>query len=165
MTALLHITNMESYLGCALHVAEVQWGLQKLEKFKTNNLRVAQSIMEDNETFTRLKAAKYDLVLRDALSWPALLPAEILGLPTVDVLTTPAIFPLFAPRYSIPNPVAYIPQMISTFPPNSVRFYNGMRQPLTKRRSPLRKTLLGPADVVVRTADEASNECLRMLCA
>ncbi len=102
-------------------LADLRGVLQRLRWLKTSNLRIARSLLEDNQTIATLKAENYDLVLRDALSWPALLPPQILGIPYVDVLTTGVLQPLFGPRYSIPNPIAYLPQMISASPPNAVR--------------------------------------------
>ena len=95
-------------------------GVQNLGWLKECSLRVARSLMEDNDTIAQLKADKYDLVLRDTLSWPALLPAQILGIPHVDVLTTGVLQPFFASKYSIPNPIAYMPQMTSASPPDVV---------------------------------------------
>ncbi len=77
--------------------------------------------MEDSATIAKLKSNNYDLVLRDALSWPALLPAQILEIPYVDVLTTGVLQPFFGSWYSIPNPVAYMPQMTTASQPHTVR--------------------------------------------
>ncbi len=55
-------------------------------------------------------AAGFDLLLRDAMSWPSAVLGEMLHIPTVELLPIPPLAPIFETSHSVPNPVAYIPQ-------------------------------------------------------
>ncbi|KAK9838979.1 hypothetical protein WJX74_007115 [Apatococcus lobatus] len=99
--------------------------LQKLDRnpqkkfawLRQDGLDLAESLLTDNVTIQTLRDAKFDLVLRDAVSWPSKLLSQILGIPEVDALTLGCLQPFFGPRYSIPNPLAYIPGLTSTAAP------------------------------------------------
>lgn len=98
------------------------WLLQNLAWLRQDGLDIAESLLTDNSTIKLLRAAKFDLVLRDIVSWPSQLLSQILDIPEVDVLTLGCLQPFFGPRYSIPNPLAYIPGMTSTAVPPMVMF-------------------------------------------
>ncbi|KAK9841892.1 hypothetical protein WJX84_011815 [Apatococcus fuscideae] len=91
--------------------------LQKFAWLRQDGLDLAESLLTDNVTIQTLRDAKFDLVLRDAVSWPSKLLSQILGIPEVDALTLGCLQPFFGPRYSIPNPLAYIPGLTSTAAP------------------------------------------------
>ena len=56
-------------------------------------------------------AAEFDLVVGDSTVMSALILAQILEVPLVEVMPLPLIPPLFEQQQSIPNPVAYLPQL------------------------------------------------------
>lgn len=76
--------------------------------------------MSDQQTLDKLKAMQFDLMLRDALCWPAHLLGEVLGLPSVDFVPCPFLLPSFETSHMIPNPVAYVPQFTSGLTSNMV---------------------------------------------
>ena len=92
-------------------------GVQLAPQLRHGGLINARSLMEDNSTIASLRAEKFDLVLRDIIAWPTALLAQILQIPEIDVVPTGVLLPFFGPRYSIPNPIAYAPQMTSTLIP------------------------------------------------
>ena len=53
----------------------------------------------------------HDAHLKDAWYWPADLLQDLLGVPSVDVLPFPIGMPMFERSLSIPNEVAYVPQI------------------------------------------------------
>ena len=53
--------------------------------------------------------AEYDVFLLEAFFWPGALLGELLGIPTVDILSFAPLQPFFAKAIGIPNPVAYLP--------------------------------------------------------
>lgn len=63
--------------------------------------------------------AGFDLLLRDATFWPAAVLQDMLAIPSVDVLPMSVLMPLNE-RLGVPNPVAYIPQMFTSFTPGMV---------------------------------------------
>lgn len=62
----------------------------------------------------------YDLILRDAVMWPSALLGDLLQVPTVEVIPLP-MSSLNAAPHSIPNPIAYIPQLGTSLTPHMVR--------------------------------------------
>lgn len=66
--------------------------------------------MSDQDTLDKLKALQFDVMLRDALCWPADLLSEVLGLPSVDLIPSPHLLPFHEESHMIPNPMAYVPQ-------------------------------------------------------
>ena len=85
--------------------------MQLAANLREDGLRDARSLLEDNATIATLRAEKFDLVLRDIISWHTALLSQILGVPEIDTSSTGNLVPFFAPRYLVPNPVAYVPQM------------------------------------------------------
>ena len=83
-------------------------------------MKIAQSLLEDTRTVAAMRAEDFDLVLRDVASWPTALLAEMLNIPKVDFLPAGVLLPFRGPAWSIPNPVAYVPQVSSTMPPSPV---------------------------------------------
>ncbi len=66
--------------------------------------------------------AEYDIILRDACFWPGALLQDMLGTSSVELWPTVILMPwLWEAEFSIPNPVAYLPQVGMTFTPNMVR--------------------------------------------
>ena len=59
----------------------------------------------------------YDLILRDAVMWPSALLGDLLQVPTVEVIPLP-LTSLNAVPHSIPNPIAYIPQLGTNLTPD-----------------------------------------------
>lgn len=62
----------------------------------------------------------YDLILRDTVMWPSALLGDLLQVPTVEVIPLP-LTSLNAVPHSIPNPIAYIPQLGTSLTPDMVR--------------------------------------------
>lgn len=94
--------------------------LQTLARLRQDGPDLAKSLLTDNNTIQLLKAADFDFVLRDIFSWPAHLLSHVLDIPEVDVLTFGCLQPFYGPRYSVPNPLAYIPGLTSTAVPPMV---------------------------------------------
>ncbi|KAL0043684.1 hypothetical protein WJX82_007403 [Trebouxia sp. C0006] len=84
--------------------------------FRTQAL-AADYLYADKQALERMSNAGYDLILRDAVMWPAALLEDLLQLPSVEVLPLPVTSLQSAPQ-SIPNPVAYIPQLGVSLTPN-----------------------------------------------
>ena len=93
---------------------------QIFEVLRRDGLDLAETLLEDNSTIAAMRAANFDLVIGDIGSWPTRLPAKMLGIPEVDFFGIGALMPFAGPRWSIPNPIAYIPQFTSTTPPSPV---------------------------------------------
>lgn len=64
--------------------------------------------------------ADYDVLLLDAVLWPAAILTELLKVPVVDVLSMGPFQPGSAALWSSPNPVAYLPQISSGLTPGMV---------------------------------------------
>jgi len=64
--------------------------------------------------------AEYDVLLRDTMYWPAALLDDVLGIPSIDVLSAAPFQPMFGYYTGNPNPVAYLPQLGSGLTPNMV---------------------------------------------
>lgn len=88
---------------------------------KKQTIEVAQSLMEDSHAIAAMRAQAFDLVLRDFTFWPTHLPAEMLQIPEIDLIAVSTLMPICANRWSIPNPISYIPQFTSSRLPNAVR--------------------------------------------
>ena len=69
---------------------------------------------------TRLHPTGYDLILRDAVMWPAALLEDLLGVPSVEVIPLP-LSSIYSRSQSVPNPISYIPQLGTTLTTNMVR--------------------------------------------
>ena len=52
--------------------------------------------------------------------WPAALLDDVLGIPSIDVLSAAPFQPMFGYYTSNPNPVAYLPQLGSGLTPDMV---------------------------------------------
>ena len=96
--------------------------MQMAALIRSASMTIAENLLRDNDTTAFLRAQKFDLVLRDIVSWPTGLLAQMLDVPEVDVYPSGTFQPIFGQRYSVPNPVAYLPQMISSLVPALVRF-------------------------------------------
>ena len=94
--------------------------LQNLAMLKENGVDIAQHLLMDASAISALQAGKFDLVLRDFILWPTQLLSEILEIPEVELVSTGVVMPYNGRRASIPNPIAYIPQMGSALHPNMV---------------------------------------------
>ncbi|KAK9844253.1 hypothetical protein WJX84_002083 [Apatococcus fuscideae] len=90
--------------------------VKDFEWIRQTGLSLARSLLADKECFAALKADNYDLILRDTIGWQTQLLSKMLEVPEVDILTAGVALPLLGPRYSIPNRIAYIPQMGSLLP-------------------------------------------------
>lgn len=73
-----------------------------------------------NTIATWLAGSDYDVLLRDAMYWPAALLDDALGIPSIDVLSAAPFQPMFGYYTSNPNPVAYLPQLGSGLTPDMV---------------------------------------------
>ncbi len=62
---------------------------------------------------------EFDLILRDAAMWPAALLEDILDIPSVEFIPVGVNSRHFTP-HSVPNPMAYIPQLGTAFTPEMV---------------------------------------------
>lgn len=65
--------------------------------------------------------ADYDVLLKDAMYWPAALLEDALHIPSIDVLSSAPFQPVFGDYVSTSNPVAYIPQLGSGLTTKMVR--------------------------------------------
>ena len=72
---------------------------------------VAWSLHRDDETLRLLKESNFDLMLRDAVNWPSFFLEEFLEIPSVELLPLPVMMPLMETLSSVPNPIAYVPQL------------------------------------------------------
>ena len=63
----------------------------------------------------------FDAYLKDAWYWPADLLQDLLGVPAIDVLPFPIGMPMLEQSLSIPNQVAYVPQVGVDYTANMVR--------------------------------------------
>ena len=95
---------------------------QNLAAFRNNGMHIAECLMTDNATITALRAEKYDIILRDASSWPTKLLSQMLQVPEVDVISAGFLQPLFDAFYFAPNPIAYYPQFATQLLPIMVSF-------------------------------------------
>ncbi|KAK9825956.1 hypothetical protein WJX74_001057 [Apatococcus lobatus] len=89
---------------------------QDFDWMRQTGLSLARSLLADKECIAALKANNHDLILRDTIGWHTQLLSKMLEVPEVDILTAGVAMPLLGPRYSIPNRIAYIPQMGSLLP-------------------------------------------------
>ena len=64
--------------------------------------------------------ADYDVLLLDAVLWPAAILTELLKVPMIDVLSMGPFQPGTGVLWSSPNPVAYLPQISSGLVPGMV---------------------------------------------
>jgi hypothetical protein len=69
---------------------------------------------------TRPYPTGYDLILRDAVMWPAALLEDLLGIPSVEVIPLP-LSSMYSESQSVPNPISYIPQLGTSLTPKMVR--------------------------------------------
>lgn len=87
---------------------------------KQEGIEIAQSLMEDSHAISAIRTHNFDLVLRDIAPWPTHLPAEMLQIPEIDLIAISTLLPVCANRWSIPNPISYIPQYTSSRTPDRV---------------------------------------------
>jgi len=65
--------------------------------------------------------AEFDLILRDACYWPAAFLQDILEISSVELWPVVILMPwLWESEFSLPNPVAYLPQVGMDLTPNMV---------------------------------------------
>ncbi len=83
-------------------------------------MKVAEALMNDTKTIAAMRQEKFDLVIRDAGSWPTQLPAKMLNVPGIDFIAIGTLLPFGGPTWSIPNPIAYVPQFSSAMLPSPV---------------------------------------------
>ncbi|DBA74190.1 TPA: UDP-glycosyltransferase-like protein [Trebouxia sp. C0004] len=80
---------------------------------------MAEALHKDNATIHQLKDAEFDLILRDACYWPAAFLQDMLDINSVELWPTAILMPwLWESEFSLPNPVAYLPQVSMDFTPN-----------------------------------------------
>ena len=63
--------------------SESQTAVQDFEWLKQAGVDVARSLLEDEDCIAALKAAKYDLILRDTVGWQTHLLSKMLDVPEV----------------------------------------------------------------------------------
>ncbi len=102
--------------------------LQNLAAFKADGMHIAEYLMSDNSTIEALKAEQFDVILRDAFSWPTKLLSQMLHVPEVDIISAGVIQPFSEPFYFIPNPVAYFPQLATALSPSMVSIAKTQRK-------------------------------------
>ncbi|KAK9840269.1 hypothetical protein WJX74_006518 [Apatococcus lobatus] len=100
-----------------------QGGLSRdpMESIKTlvaDQQRAARGLFNDKAALQKLKDLGVELLLKDGAFAPASLLADLLEVPSVDVVPIPVLLPWFSARYSIPQPVAYLPSLGAPFTPN-----------------------------------------------
>ncbi|KAL0028169.1 hypothetical protein WJX77_011786 [Trebouxia sp. C0004] len=89
-----------------------------LKKLQHEMISGAHHLYSDKATLQKLFDADYDVLLRDAMYWPAALLDDVLGIPSIDVLSAAPFQPLFGYYTANPNPVAYLPQLGSGLTPD-----------------------------------------------
>ena len=129
-------SELDSYAGCLDKTATIQHCLSAATFAPVSNHNGSQA------TRTFLAAAEYDVLLRDALYWPAAILDDLLGIPSVEVLSAAPFQPFFGPMWSIPDPVAYLPQLGSGLSPNMVQWFFFLKTALITRKAVL--VLVGP---------------------
>lgn len=66
---------------------------------------------------------EFNIILRDVCYWPAALLQDTLGIPSIELWPVAMLMPmLWEGEFSLPNPVAYLPQVGMDFTPNMVSF-------------------------------------------
>ena len=101
-------------------------------QFQADQMAVAEHLYADTATLQNLRdtgritlicqaaqsssmtvraTADFDVYLKDAWYWPADLLQDLLDVPSVDVLPFPVGMPMFERSHSIPNELAYVPQV------------------------------------------------------
>ncbi|KAL0039373.1 hypothetical protein WJX79_005388 [Trebouxia sp. C0005] len=89
-----------------------------LKQLQHEMISGAHHLYSDKATLQKLLDADYDVLLRDALYWPAALLDDVLGIPSIDVLSAAPFQPMFGYYTANPNPVAYLPQLGSGLTPD-----------------------------------------------
>ncbi|KAL0053413.1 hypothetical protein WJX82_005386 [Trebouxia sp. C0006] len=89
-----------------------------LKKLQHEMISGALHLYSDKATLQKLLDAEYDVLLRDTMYWPAALLDDVLGIPSIDVLSAAPFQPMFGYYTGNPNPVAYLPQLGSGLTPN-----------------------------------------------
>ena len=64
--------------------------------------------------------AGYDVLIQDPFNWAASLLEDVLGIPSIEVMSFVPVPPIFSKSLFIPNPVAYLPQFGSSLTTNMV---------------------------------------------
>ena len=64
--------------------------------------------------------AGYDILLKDPFNWAASLLDDVLGVPSIEVMSFMPIPPVFSESLFVPNPMAYLPQFGSGLTSNMV---------------------------------------------
>ena len=82
---------------------------------------IGKYLMSDNATIEALKAEKFDIIVRDASSWPTKLLTQMLNVPEVDMVSAGVLQPFYEAFYFVPNPIAYYPQFTTQLSPIMVR--------------------------------------------
>lgn len=78
--------------------------------------------VDASSCFQLRRSAEFDLVLRDTWFWPGALIQDMLGIDSVELCPTAISLPwLYEKEYSIPNPIAYIPQFAKDYTPRMVQ--------------------------------------------
>ena len=69
-------------------------------------------------------AAEFDVFLKDACFWPGDFLQDLLSVPTVDVASFAVGMPMFENSLSVPNPIAYLPQVGTGYTCNMVSYHH-----------------------------------------
>ena len=78
---------------------------------------IAEHLMSDNATIAALKAENFDIILRDAVSWPTKLLSQMLRVPEVDMVSAGVLQPFYEALYFAPYPIAYSSQFSTQLSP------------------------------------------------
>ncbi len=82
---------------------------------------IADYLYADKTTIQQLRNASFNLIIRDSIFWPANLMQDLLEIPSVEIFFVPLGMPFMAQAHSIPNMIAYNPQVASELTPDMVR--------------------------------------------
>ena len=88
--------------------------LQTIVRSVKDNCAVAWSLHRDHCTQDLLRGKKFDLLLWDTSNWPAYILQHDWNIPNVELFMFPLLMPLVSGSQSVPNPVAYLPQLGSS---------------------------------------------------
>ena len=95
--------------------------LQTIVQVVQDNRAVAWSLHRDSATLDLLKSTQFDLLLWDTTNWPAYILQHDLNIPNVELIPLPLLMPLLSQSQSVPNPMAYLPQLGSSNMPAMVQ--------------------------------------------
>ncbi|KAL0022994.1 hypothetical protein WJX79_004166 [Trebouxia sp. C0005] len=109
---LVGIGTQEWFVNQPRDVAEA------MRAFQSDQMTVAEHLHADVATIQQLRDTGFDIYLKDCWYWPADVLEDILSVLSVDVCPFSTGMPSLEQRLSIPNEVAYMPQLGTAYHTN-----------------------------------------------